>query len=271
MSLATVRSHGRAETPAATLAYDRRGTGPPLVLIHPLGCDRRVWDPVLDPLSAARTVITIDLPGFGESAPLTETPTPAALAQALTRFLTEIDLDKPHVAGNSLGGWVALELALAGRVRSVTAIAPAGLWGRPLAPKPNIARALARTLAGPARPLLPLLTATSAGRRALLGGVMLHPELVPAGAAAHIVNAYATAPAFVAANQAMRAGHFDGLARIEVPVTLAWPDHDRLVSRPARLPPGVHSRVLAGCGHLAMWDAPDQVTELLLEGSSGTA
>jgi pimeloyl-ACP methyl ester carboxylesterase len=100
---------------------------------------------------------------------------------------------------------------------------------------------------------------------------MLHPELVPAGAAAHIVNAYATAPAFVAANQAMRAGHFDGLARIEVPVTLAWPDHDRLVSRPARLPPGVHSRVLAGCGHLAMWDAPDQVTELLLEGSSGTA
>jgi pimeloyl-ACP methyl ester carboxylesterase len=264
MSLASVSSHRGQETPFAPLAYDRRGTGPALVLLHPLGADRRVWEPVLEPLSATRTVITVDLPGFGESPPLDETPTPAALASAVERFLFDIDLDRPHVAGNSLGGWVALELALAGAVRSVTAIAPAGLWGGPLAPKPNVARRLARAL----RPILPLLTATPAGRRALLGGVMVHPELVPRGAAAHIVDAYATAPAFVATNQAMRAGHFDGLGRIEVPVTLAWPDHDRLVSQPARLPPRVHSRVLVGCGHLAMWDAPDQVTRVLLEGSA---
>jgi pimeloyl-ACP methyl ester carboxylesterase len=260
MSLASVRSHRGEEKPAASLAYDRLGSGPPLVLLHPLGADRRVWEPVLEPLSAARTVIPVDLPGFGESPPLNETPTPAALARALERFFSDIDLDRPHVAGNSLGGWVALELALAGSVRSVTAIAPAGLWGRPLAPKPN----LARRVAGALRPVLPLLTATPAGRRALLGGVMLHPERVPAGAAAHIVDAYATAPGFAATNQAMRAGHFDGLGRIEVPVTLAWPDHDRLVSAPARLPPHVESRVLIGCGHLAMWDAPDQVTRLLL-------
>jgi len=253
------------------LAYDLLGSGPPLVLLHPLGGDRRVWDPVLEPLAAARTVIAVDLPGFGASPPLRETPTPVALARAVDRFLSELDFDPAcelaHVAGNSLGGWVALELALAGRARSVTAIAPAGLWGGPLAPKPSVAR----ILAGAARPLLPLLTATPAGRRALLGGVMLHPDRVPAAAAAHIVGAYAAAPAFIATNNAMRAGHFDGLDRIAVPVTLGWPDHDRLVARPPRLPPQINSRVLVGCGHLPMWDAPDQVAQLLLDGSAGIA
>jgi pimeloyl-ACP methyl ester carboxylesterase len=245
------------------LAHDRRGAGPAIVLLHPLGADRRVWDPVLEPLAAHRTVVAVDLPGFGASPPLRETPTPAAMASALDRFLTEIGLDRPHVAGNSLGGWVALELALAGRARSVSAIAPAGLWRGPLAPKPAVAHYVASAV----RPILPLLAALPRGRRALLGGVMVHPELVPPHAVAHIVRAYATAPAFVAANNAMRAGCFDGLDRIEVPVTLGWPDHDRLVSPPARIPPRVQSSVLQECGHLPMWDAPDQIARLLLRGS----
>jgi len=251
-------------TTTVGLAYDVRGTGSPLVLLHQLGGDRRVWDPVLEPLSAERTVVVVDLPGFGGSSPLTETPTPAALARALDRFLSSLGLDRPHIAGNSLGGWVALELALAGRARSVSAIAPAGLWGGPLAPKVSAGRII---LAG-MLPIVPLLTARASGRRALLGTVMARPDLVPARAAAQIVRAYATAPAFIATNNAMRAGHFDGLDRIEVPVAFAWPDHDRLVARPARLPPHVQSRVLVGCGHLPMWDAPDQITRFLLEGSS---
>lgn len=265
MSTTRARGHDDDRTTASALAYDVRGDGPPLVLLHPLGGDRRVWDPVLEAVSAVRTVVAVDLPGFGASRPLTETPTPAALARAVERFLAEIEVDRPHVAGNSLGGWVALELALAGRARSVTAIAPAGLWGAPLAPKHSTARLLARVV----RPILPVLAATGAGRRMLLGGVMVRPDLVPAAQAAHIVRAYGTAPAFVAANDAMRATHFDGLSAINVPVTLGWPDHDRLVSRPARLPPHVGSRVLMGCGHLPMWDAPDQVAQLLLDGSSG--
>jgi pimeloyl-ACP methyl ester carboxylesterase len=210
-------------------------------------------------------VIAVDLPGFGESAPLTETPTPAALARALDRFLSGLGLDRAHVAGNSLGGWVALELALAGRARSVTAIAPAGLWRGPLAPK----RSFGRIVAGAVLPILPLLSARAAGRRLLLGGVMVHPDLVPARAAAGIVRAYAKAPAFVATNNAMRARHFGGLDKIDVPVMLGWPDHDRVVSRPTRLPASIHSRVLIGCGHLPMWDAPDQVARILLDGSSG--
>jgi pimeloyl-ACP methyl ester carboxylesterase len=66
----------------------------------------------------------------------------------------------------------------------------------------------------------------------------------------------------------MRAGTFTALDRIDVPVTLAWPDHDRLVARPRHLPAAVRSVVLHGCGHLPTWDDPDQVARLLLEGSA---
>ena len=244
------------------IAFDRAGTGPVLVLLHPLGADRHVWEPVMDRLTAERDVIAVDLPGFGGSPSLNGggSPTPAALAAAVAEFLP----DGPyHVAGNSLGGWVALELAAAGRARSVTAIAPAGLWPEPLAPKRGIARGLAKAI-GPA---LPALVHSAAGRRLALASTVAHAERVPPDAALRLVRAYADAPGFEAVNRAMRAGRFTRLEHIRVPVTLAWPEHDRLVARPAHLPPTVCNVPLAGAGHVPMWDAPEAVGDLLLQGS----
>jgi pimeloyl-ACP methyl ester carboxylesterase len=243
------------------LAHDRLGEGPALVLLHPLGADRRVWDPILGAISAHREVVAVDLPGFGSSPVLAQTPTPKALASAVAAFLEGLGLERPHAAGNSLGGWIALELALAGHARSATAIAPAGLWPEPLMPKREIARTLARA----ALPFVDRLTASARGRRLLLAGTVARPEQVPADAAAHLVRAYATAPGFTAANDAMRARRFEGLERIHVPVTLAWCEHDRLVGPPAWLPQTIESRVLEGCGHLPMWDAPANVTRVLVE------
>jgi pimeloyl-ACP methyl ester carboxylesterase len=245
------------------LGHDRLGAGPPLVLLHPLGADRRVWDPVLEPLSKHREVIAVDLPGFGRSAPLGGSPTPRALAEALTEFLEKIGVPRPHVAGNSLGGWVALEMGLAGGARSVTGVAPAGLWPQPLVPKPLIARRLARV----ALPLLGALSRTPAGRRFLLRGVVAKPANVPAAAAARLVRSYATAPGFEEVNRCMRASRFGGMEQIRVPVTLIWPEHDGLVRPPSRVPPQVHSLTLNGCGHLPMWDDPPALTRLLLESS----
>jgi len=185
------------------------------------------------------------------------------LARAVAAHVAALGLERPHVAGNSLGGWVALELALAGAVRSVTAIAPAGLWPEPLVPRRSQARALARAL----RPALPLLMRSERGRRAALAATIAHPERVPARAALQLVRAYANAPGFEAANAGMRAGRFTGMGRIPVPVTLAWPELDRLVGRPRALPPGVHEVVLRGCGHMPTWDDPAQVAALLLAGS----
>jgi len=249
------------------LAYDRRGAGATLVLLHPLGADRHVWSPVSDRLAGERDVIAVDLPGFGDSPALDMNgrPTPAALADAVAAFLDGLELaDGYHVAGNSLGGWVALELAAAGRARSVTAIAPAGLWAEPLARKRGLTRILARA----ADPFLPALTRTAAGRRLALGGTVADPSRVPPLDALRLVRAYATAPGFEAVNAAMRATRFTGLELIRVPVTLAWAERDRLVTRPARIPSTVRNVELPGVGHVPMWDAPDLVASLLLEGSS---
>ena len=247
-----------------SLAFDRAGSGPVLVLLHPLGADRHVWAPVMERLTQERDVIAVDLPGFGESSALNGSgpPTPAALATAVAEGLP----DEPyHVAGNSLGGWVALELAAAGHARSVTAIAPAGLWPEPLAPKRGIARALAKAI----RPAVPALVRSPAGRRVALANTVAHADRVPPDAALQLVRAYADAPGFEEVNRAMRAGRFTRLEHVRVPVTLVWPEHDRLVARPAHLPPTVRSVPLPDAGHVPMWDAPEAVGDLLLRGSRG--
>jgi pimeloyl-ACP methyl ester carboxylesterase len=242
------------------IAHTRVGSGPPLVLLHALGTDRHMWDPVLERLAAEREVFAVDMPGFGAS-PQIDPAAPADLAEAIHAGL---GLDRPHVAGNSLGGWVALELALAGHARSVTAIAPAGMWAQPLLPK----RSPARTLARAARPFLPALMHGERGRRIALAGTTVHPERIPRDAAIGLVRAYADAPGFEAANDGMRAGRFTGLAEIDVPLTLAWPEHDRLVARPRVVPPGAREFTLRGCGHMPTWDDPEQVADVLLAGSS---
>jgi pimeloyl-ACP methyl ester carboxylesterase len=255
---------------AAALAYDRSGAGPPVVLLHPLGADRRVWDGVAEPLTSDHEVVAVDLPGFGDSPPLPPepAPTPARLAAAVAGLLTEIGLENAHVAGNSLGGWVALELALAHDASSVTAFAPAGLWPEPLDPKLPVARLLARA----GLPLIGTVARSDRGRALLLAGAAANPEGVTPEAAAHLVRSYATAPGFTAVNAAMRGGVFDGLAEIEVPVTLVWPDHDGLVRRPRSLPDNenVHSVGLAGAGHIPMLDVPEAVAGLIAETIRGS-
>jgi pimeloyl-ACP methyl ester carboxylesterase len=249
------------------LAFDRLGSGPPLVLIHPLGADRYVWRPVLERLAEERDCIAVDLPGFGESPALSGDPHPRVLAAAVGTFLSaELGVDRgtAHFAGNSLGGWVALEAGLAGDAATVTAIAPAGLWRAPLAPKPEVGRRLAQL----ARPLLPMLLRSDRGRRALLSGSVARPGLVPPAQAVAFVRAYADAPGFTPVNRTMRANVFGQLAEIEAPVTLVWPELDRVVSRIRRVPENVREIELPGCGHVPMWDDPAAVADALLQGSA---
>ena len=185
---------------------ERRGAGERLLLIHGLGGDWQVWEPVLDRLSAAREVLAIDLPGFGSSSPLPRgvTPTPAALAAAVAATLDELEIERIDVAGNSLGAWVALELARAGRAVRVTAICPAGFWARPLGPRrgPNL-----HALPWPVRMLVPLVAGLPGIRRIGIGGVVAHPPRVPWHAARRIVASYLSAPGYEAANAAMRADY----------------------------------------------------------------
>ena len=248
--------------PSLTLAFDRAGSGAPLLLVHPLGTDRAVWQPAMDRLATEHDVIAVDMPGFGESAELAdEVPaTPEAIAATLASTLDSLGLGASHVAGISLGGWVALEFGKTERALSVTAINPAGFWARPLGPRPEVARRAARRLLPLARPLL----TTERGRRLALAGSVAFPERVPPAAAYALVKAYARSPGFERANTEMRRAVFAGIEKVRVPVTLAWADRDRLVGRPRLALPGTRSVTLADCGHLPTWDSPDQVAEAIL-------
>ncbi|HWD75474.1 MAG TPA: alpha/beta hydrolase [Solirubrobacteraceae bacterium] len=105
----------------------------------------------------------------------------------------------------------------------------------------------------------------------LLRGSVAHPRRVPREEAAHLVRAYALAPGFTAVNDAMRAGQFEGLERIRCPVTLVWPDHDRLVSRPVWVPERISNVALADSGHVPTWDTPEPLARLLISATGGRA
>src|SRR2546423_7414962 len=110
------------------LAHHRAGAGEPVVLIHGVGSQWQVWQPLLPALERARDVIALDLPGFGgsPSLPIGVVPGAAALADAVAGFMDELGIERPVIGGNSLGGWIALELAKRDRARAVVAVSPAG-------------------------------------------------------------------------------------------------------------------------------------------------
>ena len=114
-----------------SLAHERAGSGPSLVLLHGLGHRRQGWTAVHDKLTPHRDVISVDLPGHGQSPPLrTSGQEPVvAMAEQIAALLSELGLSRPHLAGNSLGGTIALTLAVQGRAASVTALSPAGFPG----------------------------------------------------------------------------------------------------------------------------------------------
>jgi pimeloyl-ACP methyl ester carboxylesterase len=249
------------------LHYVRRGSGEPLVLIHPLGAELVVWEPVLGRLARERDVIALDLPGFGASPPLPDdvAPTPQLLAGAVAEFLGGLGIQRAHLAGNSLGGWIALELAKAGHALSVAPLCSAGFWSRPLGPR---ARRDVRRLGRALLPALTTLVRSTAGRRLLLRESVAHPERVPPDAAARLVRSYVTAPGYDGANAEMRAAVFTGVEDIRVPVTLIWAELDRLVRRPSETVEDWRTVMLRGCGHIPTWDDPAQVARALLLASA---
>lgn len=247
-------------------------TGESLLLIHGLGATGRVWDPVLPLLAGERDVLVLDMPGFGSAPPLPDgiEPTAANLAAALRAACVERGIERPHVAGNSLGGWVGLEMGRAGWAASVTAISPAGLWRAPLGPRRRDTRVWARR----ARSLVALALHARRAREAMLATFAAHPERIPADAGRELVLGWIDSNGYDGANRAMRTHIFDPAGYPEdVPVTIAWAERDRLVGppKPERRPAGARFLVLPGVGHTPMWDDPELVARTLLEGSAISA
>ena len=260
-----------------TLAYDRAGAGPALVLLHGLGHRRQGWDAVRGRLTPHRDVISVDLPGHGESPPLRAGGQQAVevIAAQIAALLSELGLSRPHLAGNSLGGTVALALAAQGRAASVTALSPAGFPGHDYEfYYDRVLFTLVRLTARGIGPLVPALSASVAGRALLYGAMVTRPgRITPEQARGDVAG-------FAAAGEAMRAV-FAGSMRFtapvpdDVPVTIAWGTSDRVLPasnvRVARRQlPRARFVPLPGCGHVPMTDDPDLVARIVLAGS-GTA
>lgn len=258
------------------LAYTRAGAGDPLVLLHGIGMSRRVWDPVLAALAESFDVIAIDLPGHGESSAvaLPAALDPATIAVAVGELLDELAVTTPHLVGNSLGGWTALELAALRPAASVTLLSPAGLWRKypPLYCRVSLraSRWLARRLKRP----LSWLVSWRLGRFVVLGQTHGRPARVSAEAARRTIHDMGTCPGFQPALKATARIRYLARVPVSCPVTVAFGSRDWLL-RPRQsrhldqLPASCKVASLPRCGHVPMGDDPAAVAGLITTGTRG--
>jgi pimeloyl-ACP methyl ester carboxylesterase len=253
------------------LDHHRGGSGEPLVLIHGIGHTWRGWKPMLPELERRFDVLAVDLPGHGHSPPLPAglDSTPEALADALEREMLGAGFDSAHLAGNSLGGWIALELARRGRARTVTAISPAGLqhgreknWGA------GILRGM-RWLAENAPP--PEAALRNPVTRSLLAGPsMARPWRKDPDELIEESELYASCPGLHATLPHTFHAQPRGLTTLDVPVLILWGSVDVILlprqgRRFERLIPGAELRYIRGIGHVPMSDAPDLLAGAITE------
>lgn len=252
--------------------FEKQGQGRALILLHGIGMSCAAWQPVMNRLAKERCVIAFDTAGFGRSPSLPPQvpPTTINLVLELRRVLNAMGLEEPvDIAGNSLGGWMALEAARLGMARSVVAISPAGLWQRqPRHVKPIFFGLRRVTRAAPW--LVKSMMQISFLREVFMAvPLTTGSHRMPPEAATAAAMDFAQAPGFEATfNHAER---FEGGMGITVPVTVAFGSHDWLLTEDARLRDELpaHTRWLqpTGWGHVPMWKEPEQVAQLILEGT----
>lgn len=251
----------------------RAGSGTPIVLLHGVSMSWRIWKPVLPRLTTHHDVFVPTLAGHrggpqpspGQSAGV------SALVDLLCEQLDRAGIDTPHVVGNSLGGWVALELARRGRARSVTAISPAGAWRSPrdLAQLLWMFKLAHLSMGTPAMAMLarfPRLQVTSLRR------LMEHPDRIPADEMVELIADFAQCPLFAAlASGAATLHQIEELDIAHCPVHIAWAGKDRLIpyrrfGHPMHdLVRGAEFSTLPGVGHVPTYDDPRLIARTILE------
>ena len=241
------------------IAWERHGSGEPLLLIHGLGYARWGWEPVVEPLARSFDVILFDNRGIGESDAPPGPYTAAELAADAVQVLDEAGVERAHVAGTSLGGMVAQELALGfpDRVdRLVLACAtPGGPQAFPM-PQRTVelmqARATLREYVENALEPDP--------RPELVDRILAHRERTAQGFEAWAAQAAAGAT-FDA---------YDRLGSLSAPTLVQHGDGDVVVDPGnaellAGAIPDARVSIYAGCGHLFMWQEPERFVRELEE------
>jgi pimeloyl-ACP methyl ester carboxylesterase len=250
---------------------EEQGRGRPLILLHGIGMSSFAWQPIMAILSKERRVLAFDTAGFGQTPPLGNgiPPTVPNLVAALKQTLHAMGIHEPFdVAGNSMGGWMALEMAKQGLSRSTVAISPAGLWQG----HPSILIKYLFQFMRWATKLSPKATRWAmkfALMRELfmavpisIGSTRMTPD-----EAFRAATEFAYAPGFDAT--IANAGAFEGGQQITTPLTVAFGTRDWLLRANSQhrneLPR--HTKWLrpAKWGHVPMWVDPQGVAKLILD------
>jgi pimeloyl-ACP methyl ester carboxylesterase len=209
-------------------------------------------------------------------------PSPAKLPVRVEHLVDDIEgrlkalrINSAHLAGNSMGGWIALELARRGRARSVTALSPAGTWEAGSEEHRRSRAKLHRTARDTrrGRPLMPLLMRLPSGRRFALRNAATHGERATRqellALADDLIGCEARADLLDTGEQ------LAPLDPLPCPVTIAWSGQDRVLplqvngARARELMPGARFIVLDDVGHLPMLDDPELVARTILETAAG--
>lgn len=257
----------------SSLAWSVSGSGPALIALHGLASARTVWNPIAARLAAHFTLWQVDLPGHGDSPHLgpNDDASPRGLATAVADFAAAQGIERPHLVGNSLGGFIALEWARMYAVASVTALCPAGLW-EPLprrSPVIEFNQRASRLLA----PIAPAVMAARPLRAAFMASASERAGMLQPQTAVDAVIAQTKAQGFSACYAAALQTAFTdeyGLINPTIPVTVAFGDRDRVLPPPRlqrRSLAPAHARweTLYRCGHVPMWDVPEVTTRLILD------
>jgi pimeloyl-ACP methyl ester carboxylesterase len=262
-----------ASPPGAFTPWHRRGTGAPLICLHGFTDTWRTWELVLPVLERRHDVLALTLPGHAGGPPLPTNLTLEALLDVLESSLDDAGLPTAHIAGNSLGGYLALHLAARGRARSVVALAPAGGWSPD---DPSVDQTLdyfvtMRELCRQAAPYADSILSSSEGRRRATLMTTTNFEHIPPALLAHQI---AGAAACHALEPMLALARRDGWSldaeRIDCPVRIVWGTADRLLPWPSGATryardwlPHADWVVLDGIGHCPQLDVPLETAELI--------
>jgi pimeloyl-ACP methyl ester carboxylesterase len=252
------------------------GEGPPLVFVHGLsGC----WANFLEQLpvlAQERRVLTLDLPGFGSSPMPEQDISIAGYARLLDRLLGELGIEAAAFVGNSMGGFIAAELAIAApqRVERLVLVSAAGLSTYA---EPRVTRALptlqrAERIVAAQAAWVASKSDTVARRarlrEAALWMVVRHPGRLPAALAAEQIRG-AGKPGFMQGLQAVLDYDLrERLGEVACPTLVVWGDGDRLITVAdadvfVELIPGSRKVVFEDTGHMAMLERPAAFNALL--------
>jgi pimeloyl-ACP methyl ester carboxylesterase len=252
----------------------RGGSGSPLLLLHGFTGTWRTWELVLPALERSHDVLAPTLPGHAGGPPLDDGPGAEPILDAVERMMDEAGFATAHIAGNSLGGYVALRLAARGRARSVVALAPAGGWapGDPAAQEilGYFTRMQAQLRA--AAPTAERLVATPGGRRQVMQDIVTNVEHIPPELVAHQLwgTAACRGAEALIANAARGEWTLDA-ERVACPVRFVWGTDDRLLAWPSAAAryrrdwlPQAEWVELDGIGHCPQLDVPLETAQLIL-------